>query len=55
MKDLSEVMDCLNGKFGRDTVVFAAQKTSHDWQPKFERRSPNFTTDWRDMPKIQLD
>ena len=55
LKDLSEGMDNLNGKFGRNTVIFAAQKTSHDWQPKFEQRSPNYTTDWREMPKIQLD
>ncbi|SFF14551.1 DUF4113 domain-containing protein [Spirosoma endophyticum] len=55
LKDLSEVMDVLNGKFGRDTVIFAAQKTNHDWQPKFEQRSPSFTTDWRELPKIPLD
>jgi hypothetical protein len=55
LNNLSEVMDSLNSKFGRNTVVFATQKTNYAWYPKFEQRSLNYTTDWLEMPKIQLD
>ena len=55
LNNVSQVMDDLNRRFGRETIIFAAQKTHHIWQTKFEQRSPCYTTDWRELPKILLD
>ena len=48
-------MDQLNTKFGRNTVKFAVQgKEKAFWHPKFEKRSPRYTTQWKELPKVEL-
>lgn len=53
--EVCQLIDDLNRRYGRNTIVFAAQKTAHQWQTKAEMKSPCYTTDWRELPKIQLD
>ncbi|WP_373331499.1 DUF4113 domain-containing protein [Salmonirosea aquatica] len=53
---ISKAMDRINGKYGRDTISFAVQGTKgkRTWQPRAERRSAAFTTDWHQLPKVSM-
>ncbi len=53
--EVSQLIDDLNRRYGRNTIVFAAQKTAHQWQTRADRKSPCYTTAWPDLPKIQLE
>jgi DNA polymerase V len=48
-KRLMGVVDGLNLKFGRDTVRCGLFPSSGAWRTRFERRSPAYTTDWRQL------
>jgi DNA polymerase V len=47
---LMGVMDKLNERYGRNTVKVSAQGVSAAWQMKQERKSPNYTTSWDEVP-----
>jgi DNA polymerase V len=50
---LMAAMDALNGRYGRGTVHAASTGQDDDtraWRMRQERRTPNYTTDWRDVP-----
>jgi DNA polymerase V len=50
---LMGVVDLLNARFGRDTMVFGAAKLPKSekvWTTKFERLSPEYTTNWSGLP-----
>lgn len=49
---LMVVMDKLNERYGRNTVKVSAQGVSAAWQMKQERKSPNYTTSWDDVPMV---
>jgi DNA polymerase V len=51
---LSQAMDKLNGRYGRGSVALAVQGRAGAWLPKFERRSPCFTTRWEEIPKVEV-
>lgn len=48
------VLDCLNTRYGRDTVKLAS--SVHDetaaWQMRQERMSPSYTTRWEDLVEV---
>ena len=48
-KRLMGVIDALNIKFGKDTVRCGLFPNSGAWRTRFERRSPAYTTDWRQL------
>lgn len=48
-KRVMGVVDALNIKFGKDTVRCGLFPTSGAWRTRFERRSPAYTTDWREL------
>jgi DNA polymerase V len=48
-KRLMGVVDALNIKFGKDTVRCGLFPNSGAWRTRFERRSPAYTTDWRQL------
>lgn len=51
---LSEVMDLINDKFGKDTICFSALKRdSGDWKMKREMRSPSYTTRFSDVLTVK--
>jgi DNA polymerase V len=58
-KDLGELMgtlDQLNRRYGRGTVLLASTGLAGDhrrWAMKQERRTPQYTTRWEDMPVIR--
>jgi DNA polymerase V len=43
-------LDTLNQRFGRGTVKVSTQGAFKDWQMRQERKSPNYTTDWNEVP-----
>jgi len=48
-KRLMSAVDALNIRFGKDTVRCGLFPNSGAWKTKFERRSPAYTTDWRQL------
>lgn len=51
---LMKALDALNDRFGRGTVKVSTQGSYRDWQMKQDRRSPNYTTDWDDLPLVGI-
>ena len=52
---LVEVMDKLNQKGGRNTVKFAIQGSGKSWKMRQNSLSPNYTTRWNDLLKVDVD
>jgi DNA polymerase V len=52
-KRLMSAVDSLNAKFGKDTVKCGLFPNSGAWRTRFERRSPAYTTDWRQLMTAQ--
>ncbi len=48
-----QLFDRINFKFGRHTIKLAAEGTSRPWRMRAEMRSPCYTTQWTDLPKIR--
>jgi DNA polymerase V len=49
---LMSALDELNKRFGRGTVKVSTQGAYQEWQMKQERKSPNYTTNWADIPVV---
>lgn len=47
-----KALDSINERFGRGTINTAAGYEDKSWQPKKSLRSPLYTTDWSDIPKL---
>ncbi len=45
-------LDALNQRFGRGTVKVSTQGAYRDWQMRQERKSPNYTSDWDEVPMV---
>lgn len=45
-------LDTLNQRFGRGTVKVSTQGAFRDWEMKQERKSPNYTTCWDEVPVV---
>ncbi len=53
---LIATLDAINQRFGKGTLGFAGTaltSTGRDWGTRQERRSPNYTTCWDDMPIVR--
>ena len=53
---LMGAIDVLNGRYGRGTVLLASAGLEGDrrrWAMKQERRTPQYTTRWEDMPVVR--
>jgi DNA polymerase V len=48
-KRLMASMDAINAKWGKDALKCGLFPSSEAWKTRFERRSPNYTTDWRQL------
>ncbi|MFM6965846.1 MAG: DUF4113 domain-containing protein, partial [Rhodoferax sp.] len=46
------VLDTLNQRFGRGAVKVSTQGAFPEWQMLQERKSPNYTTSWEDVPVV---
>lgn len=49
---LMEALDNLNARYGRGAVKVSTQGAYSGWQMKQERKSPNYTTSWNDVPLV---
>lgn len=45
-----QVLDELNGKFGRNTLQLASSGIEQPWSTLFEFRTPRYTTRWDELP-----
>lgn len=52
---VTELMDEVNAKFGREALYFAAtgMKENRKWAMKREKLSSHFTTRWDDLPEVK--
>jgi DNA polymerase V len=51
---LMKAVDFINRVWGQNTIFFAAQGIGREWKMRQERRSPRYTTRWREILKIEL-
>ena len=50
---ISELMDSINTRYGKNTLCFAASKLGKDaWEMSRARLSPGYITCWKDLPRI---
>lgn len=49
---LMQALDTLNKRYGRGAVKISTQGTYKDWQMRQERKSPNDSTRWADVPVV---
>lgn len=49
---LMRALDTLNQRYGRGTVKVSTQGAYSEWQMKQERKSPNYTTAWGELPMV---
>lgn len=49
---LMDALDGLNQRFGRGTVKVSTQGAFSEWQMRQERKSPNYTTAWDEVPSV---
>jgi DNA polymerase V len=49
---LMQALDSLNQRYGRGTVKVSTQGAFKEWQMLQERKSPNYTTAWDEVPVV---
>jgi DNA polymerase V len=49
---LMKAIDLLNKKMGTNTVRFGAQGLQQEWRMRRERKSPAYTTSWKEIPLV---
>ncbi len=47
-------IDKLNSKLGKNKVHYAAEDLGGSWQPKHNVRSPRYTTEWDELPRVRI-
>lgn len=47
---LMGVMDSINRRMGKGSMAIAASGTHRSWAMRRDRKSPNYTTDWNELP-----
>ncbi|AGG33671.1 DNA-directed DNA polymerase [beta proteobacterium CB] len=50
---LMKAMDSINTRFGNASIKTAASGTKQDWQMRSGNRSPNYTTQWDELPVVR--
>jgi len=49
---LMQAIDQINSTMGQRTLIFGAQGLGQGWSPNANKRSPRYTTDWKDIPRV---
>ena len=47
---LMSVMDTINRRMGKGSMTIAASGTQQRWAMRRDSKSPNYTTDWDELP-----
>jgi len=50
---LMKAMDSINSRFGNAVIRTAVSGTTQDWKMRSNNRSPNYTTQWDELPVVQ--
>lgn len=53
-RQLMQLMDRTNRRYGKDTLKFAAQGVAQRWKMQRNRCTPHFTTRWEDLLSIRI-
>ncbi|WP_277871994.1 DUF4113 domain-containing protein [Enterovibrio norvegicus] len=48
-----KAFDCLNKRYGEGALFMAAQGISPKWGMRREYLSPQYTTNWKNIPSIR--
>ncbi len=48
-----QALDHINDRFGRRTIRLAAEGLGEAWRPIYNLRSPLYTTNWQELPKVK--
>ena len=48
-----QLMDNLNLRFGKNTIIHGAEGLSKSWAMKNQYRTPAYTTDWQNILSIR--
>jgi DNA polymerase V len=51
--EVMRVLDQLNDRFGKDTLFLGGQGIDPKWAMRRQMLSPQYTTRWRDLPKLK--
>ena len=51
-QELMQLMDTINNRYGRETIQLAASGIRKKWQMKADYKSPKYTTNWDELPKV---
>jgi len=52
---LTETVDKINAKMGSGTLIYASSGVKKEWKMKREKKSPNYTTNWKEIPIVKAD
>jgi DNA polymerase V len=48
-----KAMDSINSRFGNAAIKTAVSGTTQDWKMRSGNRSPNYTTQWDELPVVR--
>ena len=51
-KRLMSALDSINDRWGAGTLHYASSGITKEWKTQFHRRSPAYTTDWKELPAV---
>lgn len=51
--ELMALIDDVNKRFGKSTVFMAAEGMQKKWRMKQEHKSPGYTTEWSELPRVK--
>lgn len=49
-----QAIDAVNARYGKRTVLYAAEQLAKTWQPKHHLRSPRYVSKWDELPKLKI-
>jgi len=49
---MMRTMDAINQRMGQGSLTIAASGIQHRWAMRRDRKSPNYTTDWNELPMV---
>ena len=52
---ITELIDKLNKDWGANSIFYASAGTKREWKTKAEKRSPRYTTSWKELALVDAD
>jgi DNA polymerase V len=54
-RPLMTALDQINARWGADTIRYGLTGTGKAWEMRQERKSPAYTTNWRELPVVKAE